>query len=281
MDRLFDTEVLSIGFARRFATYKRASLLFRDLDRLQALFGAADRPLQIIFAGKAHPADRPAQDLIQHIFRLSQSESLRGRVFFLEDYDIGVGRMLVQGVDVWLNTPRRPMEASGTSGQKAAVNGALHCSVLDGWWPEGYDGENGWVIGDHEHPGDDDKQDEVDAESLHATLRDQIVPLYYERDETGLPRRWIAKMKRSIATITRRFSSDRMVREYLEQAYLPTPPAEAAPVGVASGEPAPAPAPEPPSAEAPAPEVAPAAAAAPDSPAAEPGAVAEPAGKPG
>ena len=147
LEHTFDPEVLTIGFARRFATYKRAGLLFSDLHRLRKLVGDAERPLQILLAGKAHPADKAGQELIQHIFQLSQSEALKGKVFFVEDYDMRVGRMLVQGVDVWLNTPRRPLEASGTSGMKAAMNGALNCSIADGWWPEGYDGENGWVIG--------------------------------------------------------------------------------------------------------------------------------------
>lgn len=221
IDQLFAADALTIGFARRFATYKRASLVFTDLQRLKALLGDAVRPVQILFAGKAHPADHPGQELIQHIFQLSQEDRFRGKVFFVEDYDMRVAGRLVQGVDVWLNTPRRPMEASGTSGQKAAMNGALNCSVLDGWWPEGYDGENGWVVGGLPGTYDEAVQDRDDALSLYQTLEEQIVPLYYERDEHGLPRRWIAMMKRSIATLSAQFSSIRMVRDYAEQAYLP------------------------------------------------------------
>ena len=221
IDGLFAADSLSIGFARRFATYKRASLVFSDLHRLRNLLGDPARPVQILFAGKAHPADRPGQELVQHIFQLSQEDTLRGKVFFIEDYDMRVAGMLVQGVDVWLNTPRRPMEASGTSGQKAALNGALNCSVADGWWPEAYDGENGWTIGPERGHDDEAEQDREDALSLYKTLEEQVVPTYYERDAEGLPRRWLRMMKRSIATVAPRFSASRMVREYAEQAYLP------------------------------------------------------------
>lgn len=221
VERMFDPEVLTIGFARRFATYKRAGLLFSDLIRLRRLVAHPERPVQILLAGKAHPADKQGQELIQHLFQLSQSEQLEGRVFFVEDYDLRVGRKLVQGVDVWMNTPRRPMEASGTSGMKAAMNGALNCSIADGWWPEGFDGHNGWVIAGKECPGDDAAQDREDASALYHLLEEEIVPAFYERDEKGLPRRWIARMKEAIATITPRFSSDRMVRDYTERAYLP------------------------------------------------------------
>lgn len=212
----FDPTRLTVGFGRRFATYKRASLIFTDPDRLRSLVSDEERPVQIVFAGKAHPADHPAQELIQSIFMLSRSDVLRGRIFFLEDYDMRVARVLVQGVDVWLNTPRRPMEASGTSGQKAAANGSLNLSVLDGWWPEAYDGENGWAIGTGEHDGSDD----TDAGSLYSILEREVIPAYYERDERGYPRRWIQYMKNSIASITPRFSTNRMVRDYVEQAYL-------------------------------------------------------------
>jgi starch phosphorylase len=219
VDRMFTSDSLTIGFARRFATYKRAALVFSDLHRLRTLLGDAERPVQILFAGKAHPADRPGQELVQHIFQLSQEERFRGKVYFLEDYDMRVGAMLVQGVDVWLNTPRRPMEASGTSGQKAALNGALNCSVLDGWWPEAYDGANGWVVGGRQCD-DEEAQDREDAQSLYVTLEEQIIPTYYARDAQGLPRAWLRMMKRSIA-VAPRFSASRMVREYAEQAYLP------------------------------------------------------------
>ena len=217
---LFRADSLTIGFARRFATYKRASLIFSDLDRLEALLSNPERPVQILFAGKAHPADLPGQEIIQRIFELSLEERFRGRVFFLEDYDMRVAAMLVQGVDVWLNTPRRPMEASGTSGQKAAMNGALNVSVLDGWWPEAWNGENGWVIGNGEQ-GSLVEQDLVDAQSLYRTLEESVIPTYYELDEARRPRRWIAMMKRSLATITPNFSSLRMVRDYTVEAYMP------------------------------------------------------------
>jgi starch phosphorylase len=222
---LFDPSALTIGFARRFATYKRASLVFSDLRRLEALLCDEDRPVQLLFAGKAHPADRPGQNLIQHIFELSRSRTFAGRVIFLENYDIRTGRMLVQGVDVWLNTPRRPLEASGTSGMKAAMNGGLNFSIADGWWPEGFekdeDGGNGWVIGEARDYGSEEEQDREDVASLYHTLETVILPLYYERDEEGLPRAWIAMMKRAMASLTPRFSASRMVRDYVEQGYLP------------------------------------------------------------
>jgi starch phosphorylase len=221
IEQMFDAEALTIGFARRFATYKRAGLLFSDLHRLRHLVGSSERPVQVLLAGKAHPADSAGQELIQHLFQLSQEEKLKGRVFFVEDYDMRVGRMMVQGVDVWLNTPRRPLEASGTSGMKAAMNGALNLSIADGWWPEGFDGSNGWVIGGKEMGSDEAGQDREDALALYHLLEEQVVPAFYERDEKGLPRRWISMMKEAIGTITPRFSSDRMARDYSERAYLP------------------------------------------------------------
>ncbi|HXT51876.1 MAG TPA: alpha-glucan family phosphorylase, partial [Thermoanaerobaculia bacterium] len=222
VESFFRPEALTIGFARRFATYKRANLVFTDPHELRRLISDDERPVQILFAGKAHPADRPGQDLIQHIFQLSQQPPFRGRVFFLENYDMRVARMLVQGVDVWLNTPRRPLEASGTSGQKAGVNGALNCSVLDGWWPEAYDAENpnGWAVGREEVLADVGAQDLEDAHALYAVLAEEVVPTFFERDERGLPLRWLRMMARSIATIAPRFSSDRMVRDYVTKAYL-------------------------------------------------------------
>ena len=221
IDALFDPRALTIGFARRFATYKRAKLVFSDETRLRALLADDDRPVQMIFAGKAHPADRPGQKLIQHIFELSRSDGFAGKVFFLENYDMRMGRMLVQGVDLWLNTPRRPLEASGTSGQKVAMNGGLNFSIADGWWPEGWNGDNGWVIGSEETSGVETRQDAADAESLYELLESEIVPLYYDRGDDDLPRRWIAMMKASIASLTPRFSASRMVRDYAENAYLP------------------------------------------------------------
>jgi glycogen phosphorylase len=221
IEGMFDPEALTIGFARRFATYKRAGLLFSDLHRLRKVVGDPERPLQIVLAGKAHPGDRPGQELIQHLFQLSQEDPLGARVFFVEDYDLRVARTLVGGVDVWLNTPRRPLEASGTSGMKAGMNGALNCSIADGWWPEGYDARHGWVIAGRECPDDEGAQDREDARALYQLLEEEIVPLFYERDEAGLPRGWITRMKESIASLTPRFSSDRMARDYCEQAYLP------------------------------------------------------------
>ncbi len=220
VDALFDPAALTVGFARRFATYKRANLVFSDLHRLRNLLSDQDRPMQILFAGKAHPADQPGQELIQHIFQLSRSESLAGKVFFLENYDMLLGRRLVQGVDIWLNTPRRPLEASGTSGQKAAANGALNLSIPDGWWPEGYNGTNGWVIGHEEAYDDQDHQDREDAQSLYETLESVALPLYYQRQD-DLPRQWIQRMKDSIATLTWKFSASRMVHDYTVEAYLP------------------------------------------------------------
>lgn len=217
----FEEEALTVGFARRFATYKRAGLLFSDLHRLRGIVRNTDRPVRILLAGKAHPADRPAQELIQHLYMLSQEADLEGRVAFIENYNMRVGRMLVQGVDVWLNTPRRPLEASGTSGQKAAVNGVLNCSILDGWWPEGFDGENGWSIGSGETATEEWVQDQNDANSLYSILEEQVLPTYYERDPQGLPLHWIEMMKRSMATLGARFSASRMVREYTDRAYMP------------------------------------------------------------
>jgi starch phosphorylase len=218
---LLDHGSLTLGFARRFATYKRADLVFRDLERLRAILGADERPVQLIFAGKAHPADRPGQDLIRTIFEASVSPSLHGRIVFLENYDLRVARFMVQGVDVWLNTPRRPLEASGTSGMKVSANGALNCSVLDGWWSEGYDPSYGWAIGTLEDNPDSSVQDFEDANSLYQVLDQEIVPCFYRRNDAGLPVEWIGRMKRAMAKLTPRFSAWRMVREYAQKAYLP------------------------------------------------------------
>jgi starch phosphorylase len=220
IEGLFDPHALTIGFARRFATYKRAVLVLSDLERLGKLLSDADRPVQILFAGKAHPADRGGQDAIRSIFQLTR-DSLRGRVVFLEDYDIEMGRMLVQGCDVWLNTPRRPHEASGTSGQKSPINGGVNLSILDGWWAEGYRGDNGWAIGDGRTDPDSAVQDRHDAESLYSLLETEVIPLFYERDESDLPTRWLAAVKASIESVVSPFSAHRMVRDYVEQLYLP------------------------------------------------------------
>jgi starch phosphorylase len=219
--RALDPEVLTIGFARRFATYKRAALLFNDEDRLAAIVGDARRPVQILFAGKAHPADRPGQGVIQEIFQRTQEERFLNRIFVLEDYDMRVGRFMVQGVDVWLNNPRRPLEASGTSGMKAAANGVINCSVLDGWWDEAWTGTNGWAIGDRETTGDESAQDWADAQDLYRLLEGEIVPRYYERDAAGLPTAWIATMRESMSSTLWRFSTTRMLQEYVEEMYLP------------------------------------------------------------
>ena len=223
--------MLTVGFARRFATYKRAGLLFSDIDRLARMLFDEERPVQIVFAGKAHPADRPGQRVIQEIFQRSRSPQLRGRVYILENYDMRVARFLVQGVDVWLNNPRRPLEASGTSGMKAAQNGVPNVSVLDGWWDEGYEGDNGWAIGDRDIDPDEAAQDWRDSQDLYRLLEEQIVPAYYDRDASGLPMRWLAVTRRAMATALWRFSTTRMLHEYTELLYLPA-------AGVAVGEPA-------------------------------------------
>ena len=221
VEAFLDPSVLTIGFARRFATYKRAALLFSDEERLARLLWDTERPVQIVFAGKAHPADRPGQRVIQDIFSRSRSKRLKGRVVILEDYDIRVGRYLVQGVDVWLNNPRRPLEASGTSGMKAAMNGVVNCSVLDGWWDEGWTEDNGWAIGGREMNPDEGAQDWADAQALYGLLETDIVPRWYDRDPRGLPRRWTQVMRRAMATSIWPFSTARMLEQYVEQSYLP------------------------------------------------------------
>ncbi len=218
---VLDPDALTIGFARRFATYKRADLLFTDLDRLARILSAADRPVQVVIAGKAHPADRPGQRVIQDIFTLSRSERLLGRVFVVEDYDMRVARFLVGGVDIWLNNPRRPLEASGTSGMKAAINGIPSVSILDGWWDEGFNGENGWAIGDREPDGDDVAQDASDANELYRLLEEEIVPRFFDRDEQGLPEAWVGTMRASIGSALWQFSTARMLSEYVDRLYLP------------------------------------------------------------
>jgi len=218
---LIDPYVLTIGFARRFATYKRASLILRDVERLLKIINRPNMPVQIIFAGKAHPADEPGKHLIQEIYRTVKLAETSGRLVFLEDYDMNIARYLVQGVDVWLNTPRRPMEASGTSGMKAALNGALNFSVLDGWWREAYNGRNGWAIGEDKEPDEPEVQDEADALSLYTTLENEIIPLYYDRNDYWIPLDWIEHMKNSLRTITPQFSTRRMVKEYVERLYVP------------------------------------------------------------
>ncbi len=221
LENWLDPEALTIGFARRFATYKRSGMIFSDAERLRALVSNAGRPVQIIFAGKAHPADRPGQSVIQGIFEQTRSPGLRGRVFILEDYDMRIARFLVQGVDVWLNNPRRPLEASGTSGMKAAANGGVNVSVLDGWWDEGFDEDNGWAIGGRNINPDEGAQDWADAQDLYRILEDEVVPAYYERGDDGLPDAWLGWMRRSMAKAIWRFSTTRMLHEYTERLYLP------------------------------------------------------------
>jgi starch phosphorylase len=220
-DKMLDPEALLIGFARRFATYKRATLIFRDLPRLQKLLSDPRRPVQILFAGKAHPADQPGKALIEQVYHFSRSDAFRGKVVFLEDYDIDMARYLVSGTDLWLNNPIRPHEASGTSGQKAALNGQPNCSILDGWWAEGYNGENGWAIGEEREYHDQNAQDEADSLSLYKLLEHEIIPSYFERDEDGLPHRWIALMREAIRTCAPAFSMRRMVKEYTTRFYVP------------------------------------------------------------
>jgi len=217
----FDPAALTIGFARRFATYKRAGLLFGDPERLERLLGSSERPLQIVFAGKAHPADEGGKDLIAHVVRFTRDPRSHGRVVFLEDYEMTLARHLLQGVDVWLNNPRRPLEASGTSGMKAALNGGLNCSILDGWWAEAYTPEVGFAINGDTVWASDAEQDAADATALFDVLEQQVVPAFYERDERGLPVRWLDLMRNSIAQLGVRFSTDRMVTEYVETLYLP------------------------------------------------------------
>jgi starch phosphorylase len=220
--RELDPGVLTIGFARRFATYKRASLLFSRPERLAQLLADSERPIQVLVAGKAHPADEDGKDVIQLVVDFAREPTAAGRVVFLEDYEMTLARRLVQGVDLWLNTPRRPFEASGTSGMKAALNGVLNCSILDGWWAEAYSPACGFAVEGLAADGaGESEQDETDADALFAVLEQQVLPAYYERDEDGLPQRWIALMRESIAELGPRFGTARMAAEYVERLYLP------------------------------------------------------------
>lgn len=217
---ILDPNALTIGFARRFATYKRADLFLRSFDQMAEMIDDANRPVQFVFAGKAHPADEPGKRLIQRIANLRHDPRFAGRVVFIEDYDINVARHMVQGVDVWLNNPRRPLEASGTSGQKAVLNGGLNCSVLDGWWAEAYNGMNGFSIGNGTSHANDDVNDARDGDDLIRVLQEEVIPLFYKRDADGLPREWIQRMTNSIATLAARFSAHRMVIDYVQKSYL-------------------------------------------------------------
>lgn len=217
---IFDDTILTIGFARRFATYKRATLLFKDSERLKAILNNPARPIQMVFAGKAHPADEPGKHFIQDVYRRSQEPGFAGRIIFLEEYDMCVARALVQGVDVWLNTPRRPYEASGTSGQKASLNGIPNLSILDGWWPEAYDGTNGWAIGSEQAYDNLDAQDWDDAQHLYHLLETEVAPAYYDRDAHGVSARWVAIAKAAVITCAPKFSTQRMLKEYVNLLYL-------------------------------------------------------------
>lgn len=216
-----DPNALTIGFARRFATYKRATLIFRDLERITQILNDQNKPVQIIFAGKAHPADKEGQDLIKYIHEISMKPQFKGKIFILENYNIQIARYLVSGVDVWLNNPRRPMEASGTSGQKASVNGVVNFSISDGWWAEGYNSKNGWLIGTNEQYSSYDAQDTADSESIYHTLENKIIPMYYDKDENGISRRWMDYMKNSIMSTGGKYSTSRMVVDYVDKLYMP------------------------------------------------------------
>jgi starch phosphorylase len=218
---LLDPEALTIGFARRFAGYKRPELIFHDPERLARILNAAERPVQIVFAGKSHPADDTGKHHLQHVYKRALDPLFGGRVAFVDDYDLHVAHFLAQGCDVWLNNPRKPLEASGTSGMKAAMNGVPHLSIADGWWAEGFNGSNGWVIDGRETSDNYDAVDAADAASLYRLLEEQVVPSFYERDANGIPHRWIAIVKESIRSVTPRFCARRMVKEYVERMYTP------------------------------------------------------------
>lgn len=212
---------LTIGFARRFATYKRATLIFRDLERITQILNNSEKPVQLIFAGKAHPADKEGQELIRYIKEISMKPQFKGKIFVLENYNIGIARYLVSGVDVWLNNPRRPMEASGTSGQKASVNGVINFSVLDGWWAEGYDSKNGWTIGTNDEYSSYDIQDDADSNSMYTTLENKIIPTYYDKASNGISEKWLRIMKNSIISTGGRYSTSRMLCDYTDRLYMP------------------------------------------------------------
>ena len=222
LQKLLSLDALTIGFARRFATYKRANLILTDIEQLAQMVNDPKRPIQFVFSGKAHPHDEPGKRVLQEIARLMRNHpQLADRFIFIEDYDINVGRHLVQGVDVWLNNPRRPLEASGTSGQKVVLNGGLNLSILDGWWAEAYDGMNGFAIGRGRTHLNMDVHDQRDGADLYRVLRDEVIPLYFQRDRDGLPRQWIQRMKRTIKTLGWRFNADRMVMDYCQKCYVP------------------------------------------------------------
>ncbi len=220
-ENLLDPKALTIGFARRFATYKRATLLFSDRDRIMKMLTNEERPVQFVFSGKAHPRDEGGKRLIQEIIRFTRENGIENRLLFVEDYDMAVARELVHGVDVWLNNPRRPMEASGTSGMKVGPNLGLNCSILDGWWDEGYTPEVGWAIGDRTQSDDHDQQDWIDSLSMYSVLEHEVIPKFYQRDSQGVPRQWMEMVQASLRVLPAEFSTDRMVREYAENHYMP------------------------------------------------------------
>ncbi len=219
-DQLLNVDALTIGFARRFATYKRAPLIFEQFEKIVELAKDRERPVQFIFAGKAHPRDDEGKRFIQKIIHLSEHSELNGHLVFLENYDVHVARQMVSGCDIWLNNPRRPLEASGTSGMKCGVHGCLNLSILDGWWREGYDGDNGFAIGDDSHPDSIEEQDRLDSENLYRALTEEVVPCFFERDADGIPRQWIKKIRHAMATLTHEYNTWRMVQEYVEKFYV-------------------------------------------------------------
>lgn len=219
-ETVLNPDALTICFARRFATYKRAPLLFTHFEKILSLFNEKDRPFQLIFAGKAHPRDDEGKKFIQKVIEYTKHPNLFGKVVFIENYDMNVARYLISGADVWLNNPRRPLEASGTSGQKVAINGGMNCSIMDGWWREGYDGTNGWSIGGDEQPADAHTQDVQDSQFLYDIISQEIIPEFYDRDANGIPKMWIKRMRRAIATLVPQYNTHRMVAEYVKKYYL-------------------------------------------------------------
>jgi len=219
--RSFSPDALTIGFARRFATYKRANLILRDLERFSELVNDPQLPVQFVFAGKSHPLDQPGKQVLREIAEFARDPRFAGKVVFVEDYDMNVARHLVQGVDVWLNNPRRPLEASGTSGMKVVLNGGLNCSILDGWWAEAYDGTNGFAIGNGGTHSSVEVHDRMDREALQKVIAEEVVPLYYQRDRDGLPRAWISRMKSAMRSLGWRFNADRQVMDYVLKCYIP------------------------------------------------------------
>src|ERR1035441_5446216 len=220
-DQLLNPDALTIGFARRFATYKRAPLIFDHFDSIVKLAHDRQRPVQFIYSGKAHPRDDDGKRFIQRIIHLSKFSELKGHLVFIENYDVHVARQMVSGCDVWLNNPRRPLEASGTSGQKAGCHGCLNLSIMDGWWREGFDGTNGFAIGDDSNPDSVEEQDRLDSANLYRILTGHVIPAFFNRDESGIPRRWVAMMRRAMVTLVPQYNTWRMVQEYTKKYYLP------------------------------------------------------------